>query len=77
MVVGEVNPMSLGPMPPPHSHPEEMLLSDRMVVPSSSSPRTLRSPDMPGSSPLPPNGTSSMHAVDPSDMKGPVDSQAI
>jgi len=51
MVVGEANPMSLGPIPPP-PQAEEELMSDRMLSggspPPSSSP-----PDMPRSSPSP------------------------
>ncbi|GAX26037.1 hypothetical protein FisN_4Hh464 [Fistulifera solaris] len=74
MVVGEVNPMSIGPVS--HSHPDELLLSDRMIVPTSS-PRTTGPPDMPSSSPLPPTATSALHPVDSSDMKGTVDRQTI
>jgi hypothetical protein len=74
MVVGEVNPMSIGPVS--HSHPDELLLSDRMIAPSSSQ-RTTGPPDMPSSSPLPPTATSALHPVDSSDMKGTVARQTI
>lgn len=67
MVIGEVNPMSLGPMSHPHS--EELHLSDRMIAPNSS-PRTTCPPDMPSSSPLPPTAANTLHPVDSSDIKG-------
>lgn len=75
MVVGEVHPMSLGPITPHHPHPDEMLLSDRMMAPSSS-PRTTGPPDMPRSSPLPPTAASPL-PVDSSDIKGVVGRQTI
>lgn len=75
MVVGEVNPMSIGPIPSSHSHPAVEQLSDRTLAPDSS-PRTTGPPDMPRSSPVPPN-TASAHAVDSPETQGGVDRHAI